>query len=378
MKTIYAGLPIYSSATRQEKNRSGALVPFFCPNTHLPPFQIAESIADASNTFNFSLIKCDGSSIDITNRLYPYISGWTNNSYVTFTSSGANITSAIDTTGDNYALTNNFYVKTGDVIIFNGTLTLNSGDAPEVYLAAGGLIKSNAETLSVGANAKNLISTYTGLVNVYIKTSGATNYSVASVSMTHTYLSATATTDYIYTSYDGTLFQSVLPYGSYCLQIDAGVGETYYSEWFNIVKMTTGNWIKLEFYNSKDLGDICYKDGWKQIHYLPTQLNNPLHEIVEVGEEKDGEYIPEKLVTKFIFKIIAFINKALYRVLIRLPQHDTITITDEVGNVYAPDAGNIEVLSPDWNTFDTAKLTIQFNDGENTAFKWTKNMANMT
>jgi hypothetical protein len=56
----------------------------------------------------------------------------------------------------------------------------------------------------------------------------------------------------------------------------------------------------------------------------------------------------------------------------RLPQHDTITITDEVGNTYTPSVGNIIVEPPEWTTYETCKLVIKFNDGENSSYVWTK------
>jgi hypothetical protein len=263
MKTIYAGLPFYDSLTKQEKNRTNSKIPFYCPTTHLPPFQICDVIADIPSSFDFVLVDCDGVETQIT-------------SYFTAT----------------------------------------------------------AEIISL--------------------------------------------TDYFYIIYDGAALSTELPKGTYFLRVYASTGTLYYSEHFTVVDMSIGSWCKIECSNTKDLGNILYATaGFEEVYYLNTQLNWPINETVEVGEEKDGEFITEKLVTKYLLRISDYVNRALHRCLMRLSQHDTITITDEVGNTYTPDVGNL-IVTAEPAAFELMKVTIQFNDGANTAFKWTYNMANMT
>ena len=264
MKTIYAGLPFYDSLTKQEKNRTNSKIPFYCPTTHLPPFQICDAIAELPQDIDITIVNCD----------------------------------------------------TG----------------------IGTLIDSYFTTLPV------------------------------TISMT----------DYFYIVYDGAALGTALTKGVYYLRVDTNPGNAYYSEHFAVVNTSSGSWCKIACSNSKDIGDILYATGdFEEIYYLNTQLNWPISETVEVGEEKDGEFITEKLVTKYLFRISDYVNRALHRCLMRLCQHDTITITDEVGNTYAPDVGNIMVTAEP-AAFEVMKVTLQFNDGENTAFKWTYNMANMT
>ena len=134
-------------------------------------------------------------------------------------------------------------------------------------------------------------------------------------------------TDYFYISYGGAALSTQLPKGLYYIRVDTSTGYSYFSEYFTVIDTTKGSWCKLEFSNSDDLGNILYATGgFGQIVYLNTQLVPPVHEIVEVGEEKDGEFITEKLVTKFEHKIITYVNRALYQCLARLPQHDDITL----------------------------------------------------
>jgi len=180
-----------------------------------------------------------------------------------------------------------------------------------------------------------------------------------------------------YMLYDGSALSTSLPYGTYYLQFEDDSGQILYSEHFAVVDIDSGNWIKIQCSNTKDLGDILYATGdFEEVYYLNTQLNYPANEIVEIGEEKDGEFITEKLVTKYMYRISDYISRALHRCLIRLTQHDSITITDEVGNTYTPDVGNVQITS-EWPHFDVCHVVIQFNDGENTAFVWTYDKANM-
>jgi hypothetical protein len=112
--------------------------------------------------------------------------------------------------------------------------------------------------------------------------------------------------------------------------------------------------------------------------WLETRLNYPSRETVEIGEEKDGIFLPEKLITKYIYRISTYISRAMHAVLCRLPQHSSITITDEVGNTYTPAVGNLQITSMEWSHFETGHIVISFNDGDNSAFEWSYDMANLT
>jgi len=171
---------------------------------------------------------------------------------------------------------------------------------------------------------------------------------------------ATATNFYVI--YDGAALSTSLPRGTYYLRAAGVGGYIYHSEYFVVTGMPSGEWMKLEFSNTTDLGDIPYSQGVKQIVYFNTKMNYPLNEYIEVGEEKDGEFIAEKLVIKYLFRISDYVGRALHRVLVRLPQHDTITITDEVGNTYTPAVGNAILSTSDWLNFETCHIVIQFNE----------------
>jgi hypothetical protein len=95
-----------------------------------------------------------------------------------------------------------------------------------------------------------------------------------------------------------------------------------------------------------------------------------------IGDEKDGIFITEKIVTKWKYRIVTYVGPVFYHALIRLPQHDTIAITDEVGFTYSPKVGNVTVSPINWNWFDTGTLEIIFND--NSEFIWTSEANNLT
>jgi hypothetical protein len=176
-----------------------------------------------------------------------------------------------------------------------------------------------------------------------------------------------------YIQYNGTTLIKSLPIGSYYVEIlksDA----SYYSDWIFISTMSNPllKFVKIEFSNTDNLGDLRYEGSFKQQVWLESVLNNPTHEMVNIGEEKDGEFIAEKIVSKKIYSIIAYVSRGLYECLMRLPQHDTITITDELGETYTPSVGNIIVEPGEWSYYDICRLKITFNNGAYSAFSWTK------
>jgi hypothetical protein len=178
-----------------------------------------------------------------------------------------------------------------------------------------------------------------------------------------------------YIKYNGAAFNPgiLMPLGVYYVKLatlkDPGI---YYSDYIRIDKVSviSANFTKIVFSNTDNFGNLLYEDSFAQQVWLEATLNNPSHEMVNVGEERDGIFIAEKIVSKYIYSLIAYVSRGLYSCLMRLSQHDTITITDEVGNTYTPAVGNIIVEPPEWTTYETCKLVIKFNDGENSSFGW--------
>ena len=383
MKTVFAGLPFYDDIEKTDRNRTRARIPFHCPRFQLPPFLINAESDTPGVVSRVDLMDCSGGLTEITtyfvavpalytsiadhyfqykgvvlkqalpmgqyrikvttangfiyyseslviSDIYPnLITGWTNSNYETFTSSGVAITSAINTAGDGLCYADIGVVRKGEAITVRFNFTLNSGDVPTIYISStslGGTL-SNTVAAVAGVNAISLVPTQS-LTDARIRFVNNTNANWSTSQV------------FVYR-----------PYSS--------------------------RFTRLDFYNSKDLGDILYQDSWFQTLWLECRLNYPLSETVEVGEEKDGIFLAEKIVTKYIYRIMTFVSRALHNVLMRLPQHSSITITDEVGNTYTPSVGNIQISAMEWSSFETGKMVISFNDGDNSAFNWTYDMMSM-
>lgn len=106
-------------------------------------------------------------SLKVSGPLYPLsgtyaalITGWTNDTFETFTNSGTTITSAIETgvSGSAYS-TPNFNVTTGEVFKVITFLTKNSGALPAIRLDSGAGTLSNVVTCVEGLNYATLTAT---------------------------------------------------------------------------------------------------------------------------------------------------------------------------------------------------------------------------
>ena len=384
MKTVFAGLPFYDTLEKTDLQRTRSRVPFHCPRFQLPPFLINAQSDTPGAVTRVDLMDCAENLTDITtyfvavpalfttttddyfqykgvvlkqklptgqyrvkittangyvyysenlviSDIYPnLITGFSNFSYNTFTTSGTIISSAINTGAGftaAFSSNTNISVRRGEIILMRLNMTINSGVAGSFFFYDTVDLCSNVVVPAAGVNTITFTVTKTSTVYLQVDQANAGNWSTSEI--------------FVYR-----------PYSS--------------------------RFLKLQFSNTNDLGDILYQDGWFQTLWLETRLNFPLSETVEIGEERDGVFIPEKIVTKYIYRISTYISRALHRVLMRLPQHDSITITDEVGNNYTPAVGNLNILQMDWTHFETGHMIIGFNDGANTAFDWTYDMADLT
>ena len=260
------------------------------------------------------------------------ISSLVNASYSTFISSGVKIINAINLAGTDAANTGIFDVANDEVITVILFLTLNSGAVPQIRLvnSSGTTLRSSSIELAEGVNEIELTANAADTVKLQIVNFAPANFSTSDIWVQRKY---------------------------------------------------SPRFVKLQFTNDKDLhgkrGDdqtILYQKGFTQECWLQTILNTPGSNRVDVGQEKDGVFIPEKITTQYKYRIIDYLNRSLFEGLIRLPQHKTITIIDEVGNKYTPDIGNV-LVSAEWGTFDTGDVLIEWNDG---SFVWVDNAEDIT
>jgi len=262
----------------------------------------------------------------IVSDIYENILSTVNNlDYDTFTVTGTSVISARNLAGSASSTSNSFTVKKGEVITFIFNMTLNSGDAPLVLMTNDTWTLSSLGQSIIGLNVINITATWDGTSYFRFYNASVSNFSTSEIIM---------------------------------------------------IRQYSSSFIKLDFHDTHDLGEILYQDGFTQTAFLETKLAPPTHEVVEVGEEKNGIFITEKIITKYKYRIIANIGRELYKALLRLPQHDSITITDEVGNIYTPAVGNVQVLPANWIYYDVCRLEIIFND--NTEYVWTSENNNIT
>ena len=262
------------------------------------------------------------------------ISSLTNADYETFVVSGTKVISAIETGSDGQLSgTLDGGVDAAEEITVVFFLTLNSGQLPDIRLVNldGSVFLSDIISSAAGINEITLTTTIASSgAKLFFRNTSASNYSTSEI-------------------------------------------------W--VRKKYASDFVKIGFTNSKDLHGkrsddqtILYQNSFAQECWLNTIFNTPAQNRIDIGGEKDGVFIPEKIITQQKYRIVDYLNRSLFEGLIRLPQHDTITIIDEVGNEYTPDQGNVET-SEEWTTFDTCTFTIDFNDG---SFIWTPNSTDLT
>ena len=374
MKTINVVLPIYDRLIKQTFERAKYAgindpVPVVCPRHHLPPWQYnAEAVAVGAVT-KIELINHEGIATDITtyfpilsddvmvgtetyykydgdtlNYLLPtglfylqiihangyvyysdwilvdcvyqnLITAWTNFTYETFVSSGTAITSAINSAGAASAYsTNPFSIIKGKTYTAIFFATLTSGEAPTLDFTGLGLL-SNQETITAGLNVITFTAT--------------SNSDVAYLVLNNAANSNFALTEVL-------LFENV--------------SEKY---------------LKFAFEHSCDLGEITYDDGFTQVLYLETETMEPTFPYTEKGQENGyGQFVPTFQRQDKVYLIrTGLIPQHIIDVLQRLKLHDTITLTDLVGDSFTVKEIDTE---HEWQFQDRyyAIATITVNLGE--------------
>jgi len=254
------------------------------------------------------------------------ITSFTNVDYETFTTSGTQIISAIETGASGNGKSSAVQLRKGEVINIKYFHTQNSGGLSLiVFKDTSGNNVSNGVSAVVGLNEITLTVTSETIGYLYFISGAASNFTTSEILVNRSY---------------------------------------------------SANFIKITFSDTHDLGEILYQNSLTQEVYFEQRLAPPTHEVIEVGEEKNGIFVAEKIITKYKYRIIANVGRELYKALIRLPQHDTISIIDEVSNAYAPKVGNVQVIPANWIYYDVCRLEIIFND--NTEYVWTSENNNIT
>ena len=120
--------------------------------------------------------------------------------------------------------------------------------------------------------------------------------------------------------------------------------------------------IQVQWYDLTDLVmdgcRITYRFGFKNILWLPTLLGKPEYEFNEEGEERDGYFFPEKMISEKKFKCTFLAPEYLCDVLRFVRMSDVVFVRDNYNNVYRCDTF---LITPKWQEQgDLASVELEF------------------
>ena len=125
-------------------------------------------------------------------------------------------------------------------------------------------------------------------------------------------------------------------------------------------------YLKFEYWNTCDLGNIYYQGGQHFIFYLDADVGEPIHEEVEEGQENgDGDFIPTYRRQMKRYRIrTGLIPDYLIDAIQRMKLHDHIELTFKTGEI--EQIYNVDI-EPEW-VFEKrlwqALVTITFDMDE--------------
>jgi hypothetical protein len=150
---------------------------------------------------------------------------------------------------------------------------------------------------------------------------------------------AYAITGDTYFAYNGGTLSSNMPCGLHYLKITMDNAKVYYSDWFDVEDVYdqagySSKYLIITFSNSSDLGNILYSEGFIQKLWFASETMEATYPVEEEGA-KDGQ-------SRFVRTFARQTKKYLVRtgtmpdymvdVFNRMRLHDTITLTDLVGD----------------------------------------------
>ena len=185
-------------------------------------------------------------------------------------------------------------------------------------------------------------------------TSSLTSYGLAKVNFTSF-------------NYDVILYPAVAPQnittaeGQYYLEMNLSNGEQYTSDYFTVVADVSGM-VQLIWYDLQDFimdGErIVYSNDYKNTLWLPTLLGKPDYDFEEEGEQRDGFFFPEKMISTKRYKAVFLAPEYLCDVMRFIRLSDKIEVRDNYNNVYLCDTF---LATPKWQEQgDLASVDIEF------------------
>lgn len=167
--------------------------------------------------------------------------------------------------------------------------------------------------------------------------------------------------------YDVVLFPSLAPSnlttkeGQHYLVVTMSDGAVYYSDYFTVVGDMSA-FLQIRWWDAQDLimdgCRIVYSTGFKNTLWLNTQLGKPEYEFEEEGEERDGYFYPEKMISEKKYKCTFLAPEYLCDVIRFIRLSDFVYVRDRYGHSYRCDTFLCE---PKWEEQgDLASVEMEF------------------
>lgn len=160
--------------------------------------------------------------------------------------------------------------------------------------------------------------------------------------------------------------------GQYYLEIEMNDGQHFYSDVFTVTAITAG-FLTVQWFDDEDF----VMDGTRIVYYrndgtvqdpirrpmpnyvfLKTELGKPDYEFDEEGENRDGFFFPEKMVSSKKYKFTFLANEALCDVMRFACIADFVTVIDQYGIEYRCDTF---LMTPKWQEMgNVASVDVEF------------------
>lgn len=152
--------------------------------------------------------------------------------------------------------------------------------------------------------------------------------------------------------------------GQYYLTLTIN-GTTYYSDIVTAVGQISP-YLKIEWYDNDDLvmeGErICYQLAgsvtFKNRLFIATEVGKPDYTFEEEGEQRDGLWFPEKMISEKTYKFTFLASEYLLDVMRFIRMADNIKVTDKYGRTYQCDTF---LMTPKWEAQgNLASVEVEF------------------
>lgn len=108
------------------------------------------------------------------------------------------------------------------------------------------------------------------------------------------------------------------------------------------------NYLKIEYSNSCDLGNVYYQAGFENIIYLDTQIGAPEYQYEEEGEENgDGVLVKTFQKLQKVYKFEVQVPEYMADALMFMALHDVITLSYTNG-LYTASIRNV-IVNVTWD-----------------------------